>query len=106
MLLELGRRTDAAREYRKALALDPSLVQAALNLGSLLGQEGRLDEARAVLLQAERTAPDLASVQFNLGLVAWLAGDRQEAEARLRRTLELDPGHAKARELLARMTTG
>ena len=102
-LYALGRTDEAEAQYRRALALNPGLVEAALNLGSLLGEAGRLDEARAVLLRAERQAPELAAVQFNLGLVAYVAGDREEAAARLRRTLELEPGHGKARELLARI---
>lgn len=100
VLLALNRRDEAERQYRQALARNPGLVEAALNLGSLLGQDGRLDEARAVLLQAEARRPDSAAVQFNLGLVAWLARDHGEAAVRLRRALALDPGHAKARELL------
>ncbi len=103
VLRSLGRRAEAEEQYRLALARDPALVQAALNLGSLLGEDGRLDEARAVLLTAERQAPDLPAVQFNLGLVAWLAGDRAEAATRLRQTLVLDPSHATARELLAQL---
>lgn len=100
VLLALDRRVEAERQYRQALARNPGLVEAALNLGSLLGQDGRLDEARAVLLQAEARRPDSAAVQFNLGLVAWLADEPDEAAPRLRRALQLDPGHATAKELL------
>ncbi|HPF69023.1 MAG TPA: tetratricopeptide repeat protein [Candidatus Krumholzibacteria bacterium] len=102
-LLNLGRSAEAEEQYRQALALNPGLVEAALNLGSLLGAQGRLDEARTVLRQAEQRAPDFAPLQFNLGLVAWLAGDTAEARARCERTLALDPSHAKARELLGQL---
>lgn len=102
----LGRNGEAETHYRAALRLNPSLHEAAQNLGSLLGQSGRLDEARAVLLTAAQAAPAAASLQYNLAVVAVAQGDAVEAAARCRRALELDPAHAGAAELLRKLGAG
>lgn len=102
----LGRDDQAEAHYRAALRLNASLHEAAQNLGSLLGRRGRLDEARAVLLTAAQAAPGLASLQYNLAVVAVAQGDAAEAVARCRRALELDPSHAGAAELLGKIGGG
>lgn len=99
----LGRAQVAEAHYRSALKLNPALYEASLNLGSLLGMQGRLGEAREVLLAAAARQPNLAAIQFNLAVVAWKQGDGTEAAARCRRALELDPAHAGARELAGRL---
>lgn len=48
-LLALGRRDEAEREYRHALALDPSQAEAAARLARLLRESGRGGEAVGVL---------------------------------------------------------
>jgi len=85
------------------LRLDPGRVEASLNLGALLGGQGRLPEAREVLLAAAGRAPVSAPLQYNLAAVAWLQGDVAEARARCARALELDPEHVGARELWSRL---
>lgn len=90
----LGLDDRAEAHYRTALRLNASLHEAAQNLGSLLGRAGRLDEARAVLMSAAQAAPGLASLQYNLAVVAVAQGDAAEAAVRCRRALELDPSHA------------
>ncbi len=102
----LGRDDRAEAHYRAALQLNASLHEAAQNLGSLLGRQGRLDEARAVLLGAAQSAPTVASLQYNLAVVAAAQGDVAEALARCRRTLELEPSHAGAAELLRKIGGG
>lgn len=99
----LGRPGPAEAHYRAALRLNPSLAEASLNLGSLLGGQDRLAEAREVLLAAAARRPELAPLQYNLAVVAWRLGEAGEAAARCRRALELDPGHAGARELFGRL---
>jgi Flp pilus assembly protein TadD len=99
----LGRSEDAERHYRQTLRLDPGRVEAALHLGALLGGQGRLPEAREVLLAAATRRPDSPSVQYNLAAVAWLQGDVTESRARCAKALELEPGHAGARDLWARL---
>ncbi|GAB5444494.1 MAG: tetratricopeptide repeat protein [Fuerstiella sp.] len=49
------------------------------NLGTVLADLGRVDEARAALEQARELAPELAQVHINLGAVLRELGDRQAA---------------------------
>lgn len=104
--LALGREQQAEAHYREALRLNASLHEAAQNLGSLLGRQGRLDEARAVLLAAAQASPRSASLQYNLAVVAVTQGDAAEAVTRCRRALELEPAHAGAAELLRKLPGG
>lgn len=53
-----GRDTDAERSLRRAASLAPREPGALLDLAVLLALEGRADEARVVLEQAERRSPD------------------------------------------------
>jgi len=50
-----------------------------------------LAAAEAILLEAERTHPEEATVQFNLGCYASLRGDLPEARRRVARAIALDP---------------
>lgn len=52
-----GRSADAMRELRRALALEPTLSTAAVELAELLLAAGRQDEAAAVVADAARTRP-------------------------------------------------
>jgi tetratricopeptide (TPR) repeat protein len=92
---------DAAREYRAALALDPSLGKAEVNLGTLLARQGRLDEARTRLEQGVSLDPLSAVGLVNLGQVYQLSGRPDDALAAFRRALEVDPGSVSARESAA-----
>jgi tetratricopeptide (TPR) repeat protein len=58
----------AAALYRRALSVDPGFVSAAANLGRLLHQQGRLDEAAAVYRGCLATTPD-PLIHFNLGVL-------------------------------------
>jgi len=75
VLVRLGRNSEAADEYREAIRLDPSLVDAHKNLGFLEWTEHHFESARAQLEQALELAPDdpfaryyLGRVQLDLGL--------------------------------------
>lgn len=101
--LELRETAAAERHFREALRLAPRMTAASLSLGALLAQRGELVEARAVLRAAADAAPDVAALQYNLALVAFLDGDAGEARERCSRALALEATHAGARELLARL---
>lgn len=77
--------------YRRALALDPEMVEAHNNLASLLQREGALEEALAHYRVAFRVAPDSAEVSYNLALLLERLGRLDEAIAQYRRCLELAP---------------
>ena len=68
------------------LQLKPELAGAHNNLGNLLGDTGRLDEAEACFQRALELEPEYAQAHSNLGLLYWKAGRLDEAEACLRRS--------------------
>jgi len=91
----------ALKEYRAALALDPSLVDAHFNSGQLLFHLQRQEEARASFEQALALAPEHAGAWNGVGALA-LAEDQPEraAEAFLR-AVEADPEYADAHHNLS-----
>jgi Tfp pilus assembly protein PilF len=95
-----GEPEHAVSEYRTALRLWPSSFQARHNLGMLLAQLGRLDEAgtefEAVL--ATDQVPDTA---FALGLLRAQQGRWRDAIAALERCVDADPQFPRARYNLA-----
>jgi len=108
--LSLGRlalasreRGEAVRHFEAALAANPELDDAALELAALELAEGKIDGAAArlaVLLEAGR-----ASVRAELlqGHVAVSRGDLKGAEAAYRRALESEPADPAAHLALARL---
>ena len=91
----------AARDaFRKALQADPSHAGAASNLGALLLDDGREDEALALLAHAVDLAPDDAAARVNLANGLVQTNRLAEGVAHFREALRLDPGHALARRQL------
>ena len=71
----------AIREYRAALALDPSSFEARSNLGVALTRIGHYEEAIAVYRQALENAPPAATnhLRMNLALAYYKSGQLSEA---------------------------
>lgn len=66
----------------------------------------RGDKARAALERACRLLPGVPDPWLNLGRMYAAAGHPEAARHHLQRALELDPGHATARKVLAELETG
>lgn len=64
---QLGRRDEAAEEYREAIRLDPQRVEAYRNLGHLEWIEGHADAARAALERALELSPNDSYAHYYLG---------------------------------------
>ena len=69
----------AIDDYRKALAIDPKLVQARANLGAALSEAGQLDAAIEEDKKALASAPENTGIRMNLGLAYYKKGDMQNA---------------------------
>jgi tetratricopeptide (TPR) repeat protein len=82
---------------RAALASRPDHAEAHRLLGMILGQAGRLDEARAALETAVRLEPGHVATLGDLGNVLRLSGDLAGADVRYSMALALDPGDRAAR---------
>ncbi|HYN03156.1 MAG TPA: hypothetical protein VE359_11970, partial [Vicinamibacteria bacterium] len=73
----------SVRQARAALALDEQFVLAHLELGRALGQQGRHDEALAVLGRAKSLAPGMPATTMALGRAHACAGHAAEARQAL-----------------------
>ncbi|HTU99968.1 MAG TPA: tetratricopeptide repeat protein [Luteitalea sp.] len=82
--------------YREALAIDPALVPALINLGNLHYADGHLPEAAALYEQALCLAPDTFEAWFNLGHTHHDEGRFAEAVRCYGRGLELSPESPEA----------
>jgi tetratricopeptide (TPR) repeat protein len=91
----------AADEFKKVLALDPTLVEAEVNLG--LAYQGLSDYASAVhhLTRALKERPNLPGPTLIVGLDYLKLGAPEKAIPFLERSLKLDPSNDYAREALA-----
>jgi tetratricopeptide (TPR) repeat protein len=93
-LQQRGQWAEAAESYRRALALEPDLVEVENNLGNVLVALGRHDEALACYRRALAIRPGDAEVHVNLGNAQRLLGQGNDAVASCRRALALDPSLA------------
>jgi len=93
----------AAEHYRRALTLDPGLVDAYINLGRLEHDRGRTMEAIALYETALERAPRDPVLHFNLALAFEDTGGPGPAAGHYEQALELDPGFADAHYNLARV---
>jgi len=77
--------------FDKALALDPHLIEARMNMIFIYLSSGEKAKARAAVDELKREAPNDASVHFVRGVVARLDGDYDKALRSLDRMLKLNP---------------
>ena len=69
----LGRHDEAMAACRRALAVDPSRVSAALLLGAILADTGHVDEAAAIYGSLIESASDELRAQIRAVLAEWRA---------------------------------
>jgi tetratricopeptide (TPR) repeat protein len=92
-------------DYRVALKYDPHSVRAYHGMGNYHFVRGELDAAYEAFDTARRLDPMLYRPYYGLAIVAYVRGDYREAEAQLKRAIEL----ASARDielLVAHFTLG
>jgi tetratricopeptide (TPR) repeat protein len=82
----------AARHYREALALDPDFLEAHVDLAGILWRLEDFDGSLAHARRAEELAPQHAYAVRIHGTALLNADRLAEAEQKLRRALELQPG--------------
>jgi tetratricopeptide (TPR) repeat protein len=72
------------------------LTRAHYNLGFLLGDMGRKEDAEAEYREALRINPDSAEAHYNLGFLLGDMGKKEDAEAEYREALRINPDYADA----------
>lgn len=95
----------AARDFERAIALDPDYATARHWYAWCLLGQGRLDEATAQLRRAKELDPLSPIITSALGTTFYFAGDRRGAIEQYRRALELDPRFVRAHLLLGQVHT-
>ena len=91
-----GKLPEAAEAQETALKIDPTLVQAHVNLISIYGRLRQPDKAEEHYRQAIRLAPDDEEAHYNYGVLMTGEGRFADAERAFRRALEINPSHAEA----------
>jgi len=82
--------------YRRILELDPKDAVTHNNLGNLLKDKGKLDEAKKHYRKAIELDPNLSQAHTNLGNLLGDKGKLDEAENEYRKAIELDPNLSQA----------
>ena len=98
-----GAMDDALEAYRRSVELDPSHLDAALNLGRLLHEAGRLEEAEAHYRSVLQIRPDDSLAAFNLGVLLEDQRRVDEALCAYELAIQHDPDHADAHYNAARL---
>ncbi|HKP71811.1 MAG TPA: tetratricopeptide repeat protein, partial [Pyrinomonadaceae bacterium] len=88
--LSENKQDEAAQNYERALQLDPANFDALNGLINLSAAQGHLEQAHARVDQAIAARPNTARLYFLKAQIYGLQQDAPNAEAALRRTLELD----------------
>lgn len=81
----------AVEAYRRAIAADPSFLDAHINLGSTLHEAGRTAEAEAAYREALHACGSDPLLLYNLGVLLDESGRKEEALSTYRQALSGNP---------------
>ena len=96
----LGEIVAAEECSRKAIKLNPMLVNAHANLGNSLMEQNKYEDAVTSFSEAVQLQPDLAPAWYMLGKAQQKFGQWGDAEVAFRKAVELNPGWLDAHLLL------
>jgi len=97
-----GQLDQAVQEYQEIIKLDPKLVYAYNNLGSIFYRQGRFQEAIKSLTHATELDPKLEPARALLGLVFFQMDDFEGARREFKLASQLDPSDSNVKLFLAR----
>lgn len=81
---------DEIAEYQRALAIDPDLTTAYLNLGAAYYAKGQYEEAIAMYRRGIEANPLIAALHYSLGVALQQQGNKEEAERELLLARKID----------------
>lgn len=91
-----GQLPEAIAEHEKALAINPQLEQAHLNLITLYARTEQFEKAEQQYQTIQTLNPNLAEAHYNYGVMLLERKRLDEAEQAFRRCLAINPGNAEA----------
>jgi tetratricopeptide (TPR) repeat protein len=86
----------AEQNFRRAIAANPNYANGHHWYGDFLAGRGRLAESMAEMSRAHQLDPLAQQIGTEWGWVSYLMHRNDEAEARIRQVLELNPNYAQA----------
>ena len=98
--LEHGNLDFARSAYEASITMDGHQLDARNALAALDATQGKLDSAKALLIQIVADFPEVAHPFNNLGYVYYLQSDFEAAQKTLQRAIALDAGNERARNNL------
>lgn len=98
--MERGNLDFARSAYEASITLDGQQLDARNALAALDATQGKLDSAKALLIQIVADFPEAAHPYNNLGYVYYLQNDFEAAQKTLQRAITLDAGNERARNNL------
>ncbi|MDA8100468.1 MAG: tetratricopeptide repeat protein [Nitrospiraceae bacterium] len=104
VLYGLGRTGEADREFKTALALDPSYAEAYANRAAVEFDAGAFLPAFEDLRRAVSLKPESVELHLRLAVTLERLGRNDEAAAEYAAALMRDPGSGEARNSLERLT--
>ncbi len=91
-----GKLVESIAAHQQALAMDPELLQAHVNLISLYGRAGQFEKARQAFRKAADINPDIPELHYNFGVLLVTQNRPAEAAQSFERSIELNPYYAEA----------
>jgi len=102
-LIKLGYVEQAIQTLRKAKEQHPQDVNVLMGLAGACCEQKHFQEARSLLTEVIERSPNNVGGHFQLGLIAMLHGETEEAELHIRKTLSIAPAHIEAWMALANL---
>lgn len=96
-----GHLGEAAELLQRAVSLAPLVAELRVNLGNVLKDLARYDEAHGHYREAQRLKPDLAEAWYNLGDLHLRRGQWPEAVTQFRNAVAVKPDFVTAEQSLA-----
>ncbi len=95
-----GDATEAEKQYKRAISLDPASPVAYMDYAVFLAGRNRQAEALAQMLTCASKAPQNVLVQYRLGLILAECGYISEAIRALQKALSIEPDYQAAQQAL------
>jgi Flp pilus assembly protein TadD len=98
----------AEAAYKKAIELDPNMVDAYNGLATLYNDQKKFTEAQAMSAEAMKRATaggasGSADALYNAGVIAWNANDFPKAQEQFAAAVAANPNHAESHFMLGRV---